>query len=234
MKNRTFGSTSRKRGRGRLNRSMAPVSESMDPLPLSVGGFLLAEYSYAAQSAFQANEDRARVSSYYLVSAGTAIAAILGVQRIDESMRIGFAAIFMVLFFVGLLTLLQMIRMRQAWFDSAEAMNKIKKFYLERHQQAALLPAFAWTESGLPSRNKFWSVSFLLALTVMIIDACAAGGAIIFYGYAIFGDPTLFQERAFFVTLALVLAQVFLYRRLLRKKTTRSLEIAAAVDAKNA
>jgi hypothetical protein len=35
------------------------------------------EFCYIAQTAFQANEDRAHVAQYYLVTAGTLLAALL-------------------------------------------------------------------------------------------------------------------------------------------------------------
>jgi len=38
---------------------------------LQSGEILIAEYAYIAKSAFQANEDRARVSTYYVVTFGT-------------------------------------------------------------------------------------------------------------------------------------------------------------------
>ena len=47
---------------------------------LEPGEILLAEYGYIAQTAFQAGEDRARVTSFYLVSVGTLVAAFLSSQ----------------------------------------------------------------------------------------------------------------------------------------------------------
>ena len=44
---------------------------------------LKAEYEYIAQTAYQANEDRARGASFYFVSVGSIVAAILGTQFTD-------------------------------------------------------------------------------------------------------------------------------------------------------
>ncbi|MFN8460695.1 MAG: hypothetical protein U0X93_02825 [Anaerolineales bacterium] len=41
------------------------------------------EYDYIAQTAAQANEDRARISSFYLIAVGSLIAAIFGTQFFD-------------------------------------------------------------------------------------------------------------------------------------------------------
>ena len=40
-----------------------------DQRPLDVNEILIAEFNYIANTAFQANEDRARVSNYYLMTA---------------------------------------------------------------------------------------------------------------------------------------------------------------------
>jgi hypothetical protein len=59
------------------------ATESANPIDvLNVDTILAAEYNYAAQTAFQANEDRARVTSFYLVTVGSFLAAILSTQFI--------------------------------------------------------------------------------------------------------------------------------------------------------
>lgn len=203
--------------------SATPASEDSATLPLNATDILIAEYDYAAKCAFQAHEDRARVSSYYLVSAGTAVAAILGGQseEVMPTLTTGFAAIFVVLFGIGFLTLLQLIRLRQAWYDSALAMNRIKEYYQKSYPQAELSRAFAWTSATLPPPGKLWSIAFLLAFSVILIDACAAAGAIIFWGYSTFGDDLLYRNWAIGVALALVVLQIILYRLLLRKKSSK-------------
>jgi hypothetical protein len=45
---------------------------SLDQESLYPAEILVAEFNYIASTAFQANEDRARVSNYYLMSAGAA------------------------------------------------------------------------------------------------------------------------------------------------------------------
>ena len=42
--------------------------------PIATDQFLTEEYEYIAQTAAQANEDRARVSSFYLIAVGSLIA----------------------------------------------------------------------------------------------------------------------------------------------------------------
>ena len=76
---------------------------------------LTAEYEYIAQTAFQANEDRARVTTFYIVSVGSLVGALLNTT--DETSQItlwAFSGLFLFLSLFGLLTLLQLIRLRRA------------------------------------------------------------------------------------------------------------------------
>jgi hypothetical protein len=51
----------------------------MPPKPkLNSDEILKAEYTYIANTVFQANEDRSRVASFYFVTVGSLVAAILG------------------------------------------------------------------------------------------------------------------------------------------------------------
>jgi hypothetical protein len=149
----------------------------LDQESLDVNEILVAEFNYIAATAFQANEDRARVSNYYLMTAGAAVAAILG-AKLEGGMQPvgywGFAVVFGALAVVGLLTVLQLARLRSAWIASAQAMNRIKDYFGEHCPDAHLEEAFAWTNENLPEPTKRGSVAFLLALSVVLVDAGAA------------------------------------------------------------
>jgi hypothetical protein len=54
-----------------------PTRETPD---LSPGEMLQSEFTYIAQTAFQANEDRARVTTLYLVNLGGLVAALVSSQ----------------------------------------------------------------------------------------------------------------------------------------------------------
>ncbi len=88
--------------------------------PLDANEILTAEFAYIAQTAFQANEDKAHVTNFYLITLGGFVAALLGSQMQNlmvPAVYWAFAALFLVLFAVSVLTLLQLVRLRQAWFD---------------------------------------------------------------------------------------------------------------------
>ena len=46
-----------------------------------------AEYEYISNTVFQANEDRSRIASFYFVSVGSIVAAILGTQFAKDKFK---------------------------------------------------------------------------------------------------------------------------------------------------
>lgn len=147
------------------------------PTRLDHGDILIAEFNYITQTAFQANEDRARVSSYYLVSVAAVIGAVFG-AKIDGTsvflVNLAFGVLFAILSLVGATTLLQLARLRSAWDESAVAMNMIKCYYATHLSGEALDAAFFWKTSTLRWKRNHFSVSFLLAISVIVISSVMA------------------------------------------------------------
>jgi hypothetical protein len=77
---------------------------------------------------------------------------------------------------VGFFTIFKLIRIRQAWYESVAEMNRIKEFYIEHFP--AIAKAFAWRMETIPPPGKTWSVTFILALLVAVIDSSAMGVAV--------------------------------------------------------
>jgi hypothetical protein len=154
---------------------------------LKADDILIAEFQHISQVAAQNNEDRARVSTFYLVTVGSFIAAILGLQIEDLNPKLingAFGIIFLIIFINGILTVLQLVKLRRAWFESVSAMNQIKDFYIQSIDQPNLSTAFNWDNSTLPAGFKPWSVSFLLTLQVAVFTGAALGAGIAFTSQA--------------------------------------------------
>jgi len=159
---------------------------SVQPEPdLKRDEILKTEFEYAANSAFQANEDRSKAASFFLVSVGSLIAAILGVGNFSLSGNslIGLAGIFFVLTLLGLLTVMQLVRLRQAWIESAKVMNKIKDYYIKNFPELADEPnqsvgAFRWRTSSIPKPFKLQSVSFYTVMEVALLSGLTFGAGI--------------------------------------------------------
>ncbi len=146
---------------------------------------LVAEFNYIAQSAFQANEDRARVSQFFFVTFGTLIAALLTTQleNIDQGqLYTAFTVVFILLAIFGVLTLYHLARLRQAWREAAFAMNQIKDQASRRSPELA--GYFRWNTATVPPAFKARSVGFLLAVLVSLLSGLAIGAAVAFFGLA--------------------------------------------------
>lgn len=193
------------------------VEDASSITPLDPDQLLSAEFQYIAQTAFQANEDRARVSTFYMVTLGSLVAALFSGQldTVGDPADInrGFAVLFLAVSFFGLLTLLQLVRLRQAWRESALAMNQIKQFYIEHYPDLPLNDALRWQNANLPALYKPWSIGFLQMLQVAILSGVTFGTAILFLGFA---TEQSYWGLAIMLGLLFAILQVFLYWRLLR------------------
>ncbi len=177
---------------------------------------LTAEFSYIVQSAFQANEDRARVTSFYLVSVGSFLAAILGTQLLSDPKPVvywSFGALFLFLAVLAGLTILQLVRLRRAWYDSILAMNQIKDFYVRNVERLSLADAFRWQTTTIPKMDKPNSLSFYLAIEVGMFGAAAFGAA---YFFTLLGFGWISWGPAILLGAAFLAGELFVYRRLLK------------------
>jgi ABC-type siderophore export system fused ATPase/permease subunit len=155
------------------------------PLPLPEE-FLAAEFEYIANSAFQANEDRSKAASFFLVAVGSLVAAIFGAQLLTgtpQQLLIAYrslAGLFFVLTLLGSLTVARLARLRLAWLEAARAMNQMKDFVAEQHQGLNLKRAFRWRSETLPKEFKADSISFYSAMEVTLLSALTFGAFVYF------------------------------------------------------
>ena|SRR5688572_20136529 len=141
---------------------------------------LQAEFKYITQTAFQSNEDRSRFSSYYFVTVGSFVAAVLGSPTAvgQQSVALAFFILFIVLTIMGTLTLAQLARLRAAWHESVEAMNQIKNFYIKNNSE--IKPAFKWLDKEVPPTDKPYSIANLIAAEVALLSSLTTGTGVYF------------------------------------------------------
>lgn len=154
-----------------------------DSAPVEFDELLAAEFDYIAQTATQANEDRARVSSFYLIAVGSLVAALLGTQFFDPgsftpTVSLMFSGLFILLTLLGTSTIVQLARLRAAWYESMLAMNQMKDYMINENQ--GLAKAFRWKTNTLPSKYKTNSVSYFQAVEVALISGLMLGAATFF------------------------------------------------------
>lgn len=188
--------------------------------PVELDELLAAEYNYIAQTASQANEDRARVSSFYIIAVGSLLAALFGTQFLDPKsftpiVSIMFGALFVLLTLLGLSTVMQLARLRAAWHDSMLAMNQLKDFMVSQNRELA--GAFRWNTGTLPSKYKINSVSYYQAVEVAFIGGLMFGAGIFFFQRAFFEEIfVLHWLVSMIIGILTVLLQLQIYKRLLK------------------
>ena len=189
------------------------------PLPIEFDELLAAEFDYIAQTAIQANEDRARVSSFYLIAVGSLLAALFSTQFFDptspsQTVNLMFSGLFTLLMLLGASTVMQLARLRAAWHESALAMNQLKDYMMSVNQ--SLVEAFRWKTTTLPSKYKRDSVSYYQAVEVALISGLMFGAAIFFLQQAFFQITLLNWIIAALSGVLTIYLQLYLYQRALK------------------
>ena len=155
-------------------------------LNLNPDDLLTAEYEYISNTVFQTNEDRSRVASFYFVSVGSIVAAILGTQFASDNLKgvsLAFSVLFIFLTILGALTLAQLARLRAAWHESVQAMNQLKDFYIKIHPE--IRSAFKWHGSTIPPTDKPNSIANLIAFEVTLLGSLTTSAAVYFILFSI-------------------------------------------------
>jgi hypothetical protein len=189
------------------------------PKYLEVEELLSAEFSYIADTATQANEDRATVVSFFLIAVGSPLAAFFSTEvfGIDlKAISLVFSGLFLILAVLGTTTILQLARLRAAWFESMLAMNQLKEFAIE-HSEIDLHGAFRWRKTTAPRKFKVNSISFYQALEVSILSGLLFGAFVYFTLQTI--NPTLPEYTTLLIAVAGAILntwfQIYLYKRFL-------------------
>ncbi len=195
------------------------MSEKKD---LQASDILLAEYNYGQETAAQAMEDRHKMVNYYLLIVGVLLNAVATLMKGEVSssslanIKIEYAvsAVLFTLFIIGVLYILKLVRLREAWGNSAQMMNGIKKYYDEHIEGHTLIPdVITWNHISYKKYIKLngcKTLFFYSAFLIMLIDSLALGGAVFFL------RPEWYAVGPFFA--ASLLIQFFLYRSMLKGK----------------
>ena len=121
------------------------------------------------------------------------VAALFSTQFFDKKLdptfvALAFCGLFFVLTILGTLTTLQLSRLRAAWFDSMQAMNQLKDYWLQEARDKNIKRAFKWDTNTLPGKFKLNSVSFYQTLEVALLSSITFGASVYFFqngiGYA--------------------------------------------------
>jgi hypothetical protein len=161
----------------------APVSPEQKHLDAS--DILGLEFEYAHATASEAMQDRHTMINFYLLVVGVVASGVVAVVGQDADLpKAAGTLLLWLLCGIGWLYFLKVIRLRQAWHDSARAMNQIKDFYIHHanhFEPDVLRSAFRWKSETLPPPDKPWTVYFYSAMLIGFLDSVAyvAGGALL-------------------------------------------------------
>ena len=139
---------------------------------------LVKEFEYIRETAAQAMNDRHTMVNYFIIITGAFITIIgsrfLGAEGVFANPRyltiITGASI--IINFIGWIYFMHIIRLRQAWCDSAAAMNQIKEFYINngRVPDDIARSAFLWDSKTTPRAGKKSNVSYYSAMLISFVS----------------------------------------------------------------
>jgi hypothetical protein len=169
----------------RSRRAAKPAQRPPGQGFLDASDILSLEFEYARDTASEAMQDRHTMINFYLLVVGVVASGVVAVvgQETGLPKAVGTVLLWL-LCGVGWLYFLKLIRLRQAWRDSAQAMNQIKDFYIqhaEHFEPEVLRSAFRWKTETLPPPDKPWTVFFYSAALIAFLDTVAylAGSALL-------------------------------------------------------
>jgi len=176
-----------------LNRRAGPASHQAAAPPskppgqgcLDPSDILGWEFEYARSTASEAMQDRHTLINFYLLAVGVVASGVVAVLGQHAALPKATATVLLwLLCEIGWLYFLKIIRLRQAWHDSARTMNRIKDFYFEQtrdFEPEVLRSAFRWQAHTLPAPHKPWTLFFYSATLIGFLDSVAyvAGGALL-------------------------------------------------------
>ena len=155
---------------------------------LRLENMLLEEFNYASVTAYQAQEDRARMFNLYLLLIGVLGSGLAAVYQLSGGFK-PFAnelslALLLVAGLMGVAFFTKLIRLRQAWRESVLAMTLIKEYYIKEFSDSApsVARAFYWRLKTLPTGEKRASTTFVVCATVAALGSLCFAGAVVVLG----------------------------------------------------
>ncbi|MFC1713209.1 hypothetical protein ACFL6S_06060 [Candidatus Poribacteria bacterium] len=206
---------SNRRSREKDAGKKAPKQEQGTKLNcLKESDILSLEYEYARTTAAEAMRDRHTMMNYYLLVVGIVSAGVTGILKLEHGPKSIGTVLLWILCCVGWFYFLKIIRLREAWHDSALAICKIRDFYIEHTGNCLLGSAFRWRTYTLPPPDKPWTLYFLSAMLIGFLNSVAyvVGGVLILADIAQLGSKWALLAITMMAILGLALFET--HRRL--------------------
>ena len=142
---------------------------------------LLKEYDYIKETASQAMNDRHTMVNYFLIITGVVISIIgskainLWSTTVNPATVSVLIALSIFLNIIGWIYFMHLIRLRQAWRGSAEAMNQIKEFFIVngRVPDDIARSAMLWDSRTAPRAGKKSNVYYYSTMLISLVSTAA-------------------------------------------------------------
>lgn len=179
-----------------------PVRKLPHGIPPALQDLALREYEYIRETMAQAMNDRHTMVNYFLLATGVVLAAIGAIYSAEgmsyspykNHMTIAVCLIFNL---ISWIYLMMVIRLRQAWCESAAAMNRIKLFALLNlgfSENDAASP-FRWKTSNIPPAAKKGTLYHFAVILISVVSSSGlALASLLFLGAEL--APSLFWISA--------------------------------------
>ncbi|MDZ7289990.1 MAG: hypothetical protein ONB44_06080 [candidate division KSB1 bacterium] len=147
---------------------------------LRLSEILIEEFDYVKETASQAMNDRHTMVNYFLLSAGVVLAGSGVMVSAEGGITFPYRyeiliALNLLFNAVGWVYFMQVVRLRQAWCESARAMNHIKSVFTKNCEFFPQLArkAFRWNIKTIPPAERKMTVFYFSALLIGILSAAA-------------------------------------------------------------
>jgi hypothetical protein len=191
---------------------------------LKMENMLLEEFNYVSVTAYQAMEDRARISSFYYLLLGVLASGLAAIYQLGGGTHNVPLSLVTTLLLIGALISISffvtLIRLRQAYKESLLTMNVIKEYYIDqfKHQMPTIQHAFRWRLTTMPKGERIGSVTFMIAaLNAIIGSLCLAGAVFIILEQPLTGPGAFVLAGVIFFIAVLV--HIYYYRKELSKES---------------
>jgi hypothetical protein len=123
------------------------------------------EFEYAKETAMESQRDRFNIVNFYIILFTSIFAAGLGISEyFGQNIEKIVATSLIFLAFLGLIFNLFIVRLRQSWYSSAKAMNRIKDFFIDQNQ--IVDQYLGWRLETLPKPEKLYTISFFSSFII--------------------------------------------------------------------
>ena len=159
---------------------------------LDLQSYINSEYDFAQKTAEHLMVEQQKLVNIYIILNASFYAAVFFIYQIilssnlfsDTTSKAIIYTILVILFFIGVINVLKLSKLRRVWWNCNHIMNKIKDVYTQKLESSENI--LLWTQDAIKHtfQEKYDSIFFLSALIVMVLDSFALGFAILYAGFS--------------------------------------------------